>query len=248
MANVCESCGEAYPDERRICGNDGHVLAAWSVATLRGRGQGLNAPAQPAGPAIPAAASDSQQQDHPPGVDLTVGRLLSERYLLVQQIGVGGFGVVFRARDSRLGKRVAIKVLSPQLAQSPRAAARFRQEAFAASLVGHPGIVNVTDFDSDRDGTRFLVMEYLDGRDLASLIDDQGAIEPARALEIAGQVAEAIGAAHEKGIIHRDLKPANIFLVPRPDLPDQVKVLDFGISKMLTHTDQANALTGVGQI
>jgi hypothetical protein len=243
MANVCESCGEAYPDGRRICSNDGHVLAAWSVATQRGRGQGLN---PPAGPAVPAA-SDPEPRDQP-GVDLTVGRLLSERYLLVQQIGVGGFGVVFRARDRRLGKRVAIKVLSPHLAQSPRAAARFRQEAFAASLVGHPGIVNVTDFDTDPDGTRFLVMEYLEGRDLASVIDDDGAIAPSRALEIVMQVAEAIGAAHEKGIIHRDLKPANIFLVPRPELPDQIKVLDFGISKMITHGDPANALTGVGQI
>jgi hypothetical protein len=246
MANVCESCGEAYADDRRICINDGHLLAAWSVATLRGRGQ---SPAAPAGGAVGGGASpQSEPRDDPSPTDLTVGRLLSDRYQLVQQIGVGGFGVVFRARDRRLGKRVAVKVLSPQLARSPAATARFRQEAFAASLVGHAGIVNVTDFDCDEDGTRFLVMEYLDGYDLASVIEREGAIEPARALEIVGQVAEAIGAAHEKGIIHRDLKPANIFLVPRPGLPDQVKVLDFGISKMLAHTGKPDSLTGAGQI
>ena len=241
MARVCESCGETYGDERAVCPNDGQTLLTWEVVTLRARAF----PVAAVGGA-PAANAGEAGSPAPPG--LAPGRLLSERYLLVQQIGVGGFGVVFRARDRRLGKRVAVKVLSPQLAGSPRAAARFRQEALAASQVGHPGIVDVTDFDCDEDGTRFLVMEYLEGQDLASLIEHEGALEPARALTIAGAVAEAIGAAHAKGIVHRDLKPANIFLVPRPGLPDQVKVLDFGISKMLAEAGEPSGLTGAGQI
>src|SRR4051812_46073329 len=94
MANVCESCGEAYADDRSVCSNDGHVLAAWSVATLRARGQVPNASDRPAGVAVgEAVAPRVEPALQPPGPELSVGRLLSDRYLLVQQIGVGGFGV-----------------------------------------------------------------------------------------------------------------------------------------------------------
>jgi hypothetical protein len=243
MARICEFCGEAYADDRAVCGNDGRPLESWGVATLRLHGQSLKVAAARAGAADP---SDPQEQVAPP--ELRAGRVLSNRYMLMETIGVGGFGVVFRALDRRLGKQVAVKVLSPQLACSPKVTARFRQEAFAASHVGHPGIVDVTDFDCDEDGTRFLVMEFLDGHDLASVIEREGALQPARALEIAGQVTAAIAAAHDKGIVHRDLKPANVFLVRRPGQADQVKILDFGISKMTAVAAAPNALTGDGQI
>ena len=243
MARICEFCGEAYADDRTVCGNDGRPLESWGVATLRLHGQSLKVAAARAGVADP-----SDPQEHVAHAELRSGRVLSDRYLLMEPIGVGGFGVVFRALDRRLGKQVAVKVLSPHLAYSPKVAARFRQEAFAASHVGHPGIVDVTDFDCDEDGTRFLVMEFLDGRDLASVIEREGALHPLRALEIAGQVTAAIGAAHDKGIVHRDLKPANVFLVRRPGQAESVKILDFGISKMTAVAAAPNALTGDGQI
>src|SRR5262249_46376457 len=126
--------------------------------------------------------------------------------------------------------------------------ARFHQEALAAGHIGHPGIVDVTDFDREPDGTWFLVMEFLDGRDLSRLIEKEAPLEPLRALDIAAQVAEAIGSAHEKGIVHRDLKPANIYLVARGHGAGEAKILDSGISKMPPATAEPHVLTGIGQI
>jgi serine/threonine protein kinase len=176
------------------------------------------------------------------------GRLLGNRYLLKKELGVGGFGAVFEAEDQRLEKRVAVKVLSPRVAMEPEALTRFKQEALAASKIGHKGIVDVTDFDSDIDGTHFLVMEYLDGCDLARLIAREGPILPARTLLIGLQIARALEKAHARDIIHRDLKPANIFLTTLGEVEDFVKVIDFGISKVIQSLGGTAGLTGSGQI
>jgi serine/threonine-protein kinase len=194
----------------------------------------------------PAAEADSQPTNEsgaftaillPPGLDTaavvpSTGRLLGDRYLLGRRMAVGGFGAVFEAEDVRLKKRVALKVLSPHIATNPEYLARFRLEAVAASQIGHEGIVNVTDFDRDADGTPFIAMEMLDGSDLAHLIQPHHGLPPARALSIAAQAAEALDCAHLRGILHRDLKPANLFVTPRRGR-DIVKILDFGISKVM---------------
>ncbi|MCA9672492.1 MAG: serine/threonine protein kinase [Myxococcales bacterium] len=179
---------------------------------------------------------------------MELGRVLGERYQLDHQTGVGGFGAVFAARDLRLNKRVAVKVLSPRVAERDDMLTRFRREAIAASRIGHEGIVDVTDFDRDADGTHFIVMEFLHGSDLANLLDHEKRLAPVRALSIAAQVGNALYAAHLKRIVHRDLKPSNIYLVERQSRHDAVKIIDFGISKILAHSIAPTSVTRQGAI
>lgn len=178
-------------------------------------------------------------------------RLLGGRYRLAKQLGVGGFGAVYEAEDERLHKRVAVKILSPKIAHNEQALARFRLEAIAASQVGHEGIIDVTDFDRDDDGSYFIAMEFLDGCDLADTIERDGGgrgLDTVRAMRIAVQVSDALAAAHAEGIIHRDLKPANIYITRRKRGGDRVKVIDFGISKVMHAELGGGNLTNTGQI
>src|SRR5262249_3486497 len=143
----------------------------------------------------------------------------------------GGMGKVYLAEHIEIGKRVALKVLHPSYSRMPDLVERFRREARAASKIGHPNIVDVTDSGSTADGSVYFVMEYLEGVELGSVIEREGALDTARALRITGQICRALAAAHREGIIHRDLKPENIFLITRGGEADVVKVLDFGIAK-----------------
>jgi hypothetical protein len=168
-------------------------------------------------------------------VSLTPELVLSNRYQLVERIAVGGMGEVWRAVDSTLGRQVAVKALKAEYADDPEFLGRFRAEARHTAALLHPGIANVYDYGEVGDGqgrsgatTAYLVMELVDGEPLSSLLSREGAIAPARALDIAGQVALALHAAHEAGVIHRDVKPGNILL--RPD--GVVKVTDFGIARV----------------
>jgi len=144
-------------------------------------------------------------------------------------------GVVYRARDERLERDVALKVLTPGLLRDPGARRRFRNEALALSHVSHPSITTVLDFD-EAEGYDFLVMEYVAGVTLAQRIGD-GALAPPEAAEIGAQIADALDEAHERGIVHRDLKPGNILLTAK----GRVKVVDFGIARRLEGEEAANA-------
>ena len=141
-------------------------------------------------------------------------------------------GTVYLAEHTLLGSRAAIKVLRPELSEHTGIVQRFFDEARAATRVQHPGIVTVLDFGWQ--GSRaFLVMEYLTGETLAAAILRSGQLPPVRALHLLRQCAIAMAAAHAGGIVHRDLKPDNIFIIPDPLGGDRVKVLDFGIAKLL---------------
>jgi len=148
-------------------------------------------------------------------------------YRIAAQIGAGGMGEVYRAVDSRLGREVAIKVLSRNLANDSDALRRFEQEARAAGMLNHPNIVAVFDVGSEND-LHFIVSELLEGESLRMRLR-QGPLAPRKATDIATQIARGLGAAHDKGIIHRDLKPENIFITR----DGQVKILDFGLVKLL---------------
>lgn len=183
------------------------------------------------------------------GARLTEGDIVDGRFRIVREIGRGGMGTVFEATNIKLGKTVAIKILSKDLANRAGAVKRFIREAQAASTIAHRNVVDIHDFGEAEDGLLYYVMEYLRGRDLAGLLAAEGRLPWARARSILLQSVRAIKAAHDAKIIHRDIKPANVFLVDASeDEPNGVvKVLDFGIAK----TDQLTtntALTGFGDI
>jgi eukaryotic-like serine/threonine-protein kinase len=197
----------------------------------------------------PRATSDTPGARVSPGA-IAVGeeprqdRVLADRYHLGRRIAVGGFGAVFDARDLRLDKRVTVKVLSPYIAHDRDSLAQFRRDAAAASRIGHQNIATITDFDLHTDGTSFVVMDLLEGCDLKQLIHDVGALPPQRALPIAIQIANALEAAHRAGIVHRDLKPAAVFILRPGALGDLVRVIDFGISRVMGQRAAKNGRPG----
>src|SRR5215471_6460777 len=168
---------------------------------------------------------------------LAVGTCLG-KYQVVRLIGEGGMGAVYEGIHLAIGKKVAIKVMSPLLAADPDARARFLREAQLTSRVRHPHAVDVTDVGVEA-GRTFLVMELLEGEDLASFIEWRGRLPLEQAADIMLPVLAAVAAAHDEGIIHRDLKPHNIFLSQTRDGAIVPKVLDFGISKGLPDPEPA---------
>jgi len=163
--------------------------------------------------------------------------VLDGTYKILRRIGDGGMGEVYEARHARLAGRYAVKVLNTTSSAQPEAVARFRREAQVTTALRHPSIVQIIDFNTTAAGVSYLVMEYLDGANLETIIDQEGAQPLERIVTIARQVASALTEAHRRGIVHRDLKPQNIFLVApaagnTDDEPERAKVLDFGISKI----------------
>jgi serine/threonine-protein kinase len=161
-----------------------------------------------------------------PGADLG-------SYRVISLLGEGGMGLVYLAEHKALERRVAVKVLRPECGRDPSTVARFFTEAKAVNRIGHEHIVDVTDLGVTPDGETYIVMEYLVGESLDTRLKRDGAWEIERAVHLAIQVADALAASHEVGIIHRDLKPENIYLIQRSGERDYVKVLDFGLAKLI---------------
>lgn len=176
-----------------------------------------------------------------------IGALLGDRYRVIERIGVGGMGAVYRALHTALKRDVAIKVLLPDFGGKDEFVRRFEREAESASRLAHPNIIAITDFGRTPEGLLFLAMELLDGQALTVLIR-QGPIARARAMSIMRQILSALGHAHATGVVHRDLKPDNIMLVTRHAQPDVVKILDFGIAKLTDATSGGEPLTQAGMI
>jgi serine/threonine-protein kinase len=162
-----------------------------------------------------------------------VGDTLEGRYKVIRSVGEGGMGTVYLAEHMLIKRRVAIKILRPELAADSAVVERFMNEARAAGAIGHPHIVESTDMGFTRDEVPFIVFEYLEGTLLTDEIYRVRGMPPRRALRIAAQIASALHAAHTAGIIHRDLKSDNVFLTDKEDASDHVKVLDFGISRFM---------------
>jgi len=165
------------------------------------------------------------------GAARLVGRVLSDRYLIEAVVGEGGMGAVYLAEHVLMRKRLAVKVLHPEMTRMPEMVARFEREAMAAAHIEHPNVAAATDFGKLEDGSFFLVLEYVEGTSLRDLIG-LGPLALERALHIAYQMASALARAHALGIVHRDIKPENVMLVEREGDPNFVKVLDFGIAKV----------------
>ena len=167
---------------------------------------------------------------------MTGARLLGGRYEVDASIGIGGMAEVFRGRDVRLGREVAVKILRAELAREPSFQARFRREAQAAASLAAPNIVSVYDTGNER-GVPFIVMELVPGRTLRTILTTEGRLLPQRALEVVADILSALDSAHAAGIVHRDIKPANVMLTPT----GEVKVMDFGIARAIA--DTAGAMT-----
>ncbi|MBA2544779.1 MAG: serine/threonine protein kinase, partial [Deltaproteobacteria bacterium] len=160
------------------------------------------------------------------------------RYRIIKVLGEGGMGTVFLAEHTLIKRRVAIKVLHPELAADAEVVERFMNEARAAGTLGHPNIVESTDMGFCHGHVPYIIFEYLEGSLLTDEIYRVGGLPVRRAVWIAQQIASALRAAHNAEIVHRDLKSDNIFLTDKDDALDHVKVLDFGISRFLDHEDE----------
>jgi serine/threonine-protein kinase len=202
---VCAKCGRSYGDAAVVCAYDGAAL----------------------GPAAVRSSAASRRGN------LESGDVLGA-YRVLGRIGIGGMGVIYRAEHVRLGRKVALKVLKPELSTRADVIRRFFTEARAVNEIGHPNIVDIIDFVEDANESPpliYMVMELLSGQDLAARIQAAGPLDPAEVVEIGRQVADALIAVHRVKILHRDLKPENIFLCRREDSAVQVKLLDFGVAR-----------------
>jgi serine/threonine protein kinase len=181
-------------------------------------------------------------------MDLPAGTVLGDSYRITRLIGIGGMGAIYEATHVGAGKRVAIKMMAKELAEHPEALARFRREVKVTTELAHPNIIEVVDVGASPEGVPYLVMEYLDGEDLESRLEREGRVPLPVAVQIIKQVASALSVAHAEGVVHRDLKPGNVFLLRTGDGSVFVKVVDFGISKVLkaatTKLTMATAVVG----
>src|SRR5690606_37711823 len=160
-----------------------------------------------------------------------IGHKIAERYRIDDLLGVGGMGAVFRAHHLGLKRDVAIKVLHPDLTRHPEISARFDREAHSASRLEHPNCLQVTDYGSTENGMKFMVMQLLQGKELSSILGRR--LEPARAPVLALQILKGLEHAHRHGVAHRDIKPENVFITVDHDGNEILKLVDFGIAKIV---------------
>jgi serine/threonine protein kinase/tetratricopeptide (TPR) repeat protein len=177
-----------------------------------------------------------------------IDNVILGRYQILRKLGSGGMGTVYKARQLSMDRMVALKLIHPGLADDPEIAARFHREMQASSVIEHPNTVRVFDFGETEERQLFLVMEFLEGRSLAEELQAQGPLPLPRIAYIGGQVARALGAAHQEGVVHRDLKPENVMLLDRYGERDFVKVLDFGIARFLDASKPSSQVTVEGSV
>ncbi len=218
----CPTCGISYEGAEVFCPKDG--------TRLGGEGE-----------------ETKDRRSIPPESDPFIGTVIQGRYRVIEQIGEGGMGVVYNAEHVEIEKIVALKVLRDDFSKRPEVVQRFRQEARAASKIGHRNIVDVTDFGQLDDGGVYFVMESLKGQGLSDAIR-KTIMSLERAVPIIMQIGRALQAAHKLEIVHRDLKPENVFLIDIDTEKDVVKILDFGIAKISDRDSDGKRLTKTGMI
>ena len=179
--------------------------------------------------------------------DPLVGTIIGDRYRIERVLGSGGMGTVYQAEHVLMEKRVALKVLHPTFAVVTSVMDRFKREAIALSRIAHPNVVSASDFGKLKNGAYYLALEYVEGKNLAEVLETDGAFAPPRALWVALQIAQALCAAHADNIVHRDLKPHNVMITSSADEAELVKVLDFGLAKLRSKNVDGST-TNVGSV
>ncbi|MCI0490539.1 MAG: protein kinase [Blastocatellia bacterium] len=223
----CQKCGQEYEDSARFCSRDGGNLEQ----VMDEMAETVIAPAQ-------------ESADKPK--DSMIGRVLAGRYRLIEKLGQGGMGAVYKGQHIKMNRLTAIKILTHDLADNPEFVTRFEREAEMASHIDNPHAVSIYDFGEAEDGLVYLAMEFLDGEPLSSVISKEGAIPLQRTVNITRQAAEALESAHKLGIIHRDFKPDNVMICQKQGREDWVEVVDFGIAKRSEVDAKHQALTHTG--
>ncbi|MBK9029755.1 MAG: protein kinase [Myxococcales bacterium] len=256
----CPSCQTPLPPGARFCGVCGHQLQSAPAAAPPAR-PGMPRPGSQ--PAAPGGARGSEPVLRPPPAarplglrkkpegDPFVGQVLNNRFKIESKLGEGGFGAVYRGTQVQTGRKVALKLLHPEMTRDDNLVARFRREGLVLCNLQDPHTITTYDFDSTPDGTLYIAMELLEGKSLHAVFHSEAPIEWKRVLKILAQMCSSLGEAHRQGIVHRDLKPENIYLENRGGDPEFVKILDFGIAKVMRGDNsvdpQAPQLTATGQ-
>ena len=221
---ACGRCGAVNGPNARFCANCGAGLFPTLPPTERQ-------------PNVVLVARE------PHRADPLLGRVVADRYRVVELIGRGGMGVVYKAEHARIGKVLALKLLTGELTRDSGQLGRFKREALMSSRLSHPNTVQVFDF-GEADGLAYLAMEYVRGTDLGSLVTEVGRLSPERTAKIVIQICSSLAEAHGKGIVHRDLKPENIMVVHSETGDDVAKVLDFGLAKLRESSELSDVTSG----
>lgn len=258
---TCPSCGVKMPDMFQVCPRDGNDLVPFKAPESTAP-HVESGPLQGADPeftvqsdelrrrtGILSAAVEFHRKSSDEFPILPNDSLLDNRYKIVDLLGMGGMGTVYKAEHVVLRKTCAIKLVHPQRFDQ-ESLQRFKLEAKATSMLKHPNIVAIHDYGVNEGSLPYIVMEYLEGKSLEYTIEENGPLAPQRFLNIFVQVCDGLSHAHKHGVIHRDLKPANIFISVEDGQADRVKIVDFGIAKLIPQQDgqEITKITLTGEV
>ena len=229
---ICPSCQTPNPDGVEACLHCTHRFVPEAIPLSRPAVEAAELTSVPT-MGSPSSFKEwaSRSQGNAAAVVLPAGLEIGRRYRVKSLLGIGGMGAVYLVHDKDLDRDVALKLIRSDIADDPDSLERFKREIQLSSRVTHPNVLRVFDL-GESDGIKFLTMQFVDGRDLSTILKKQGKLPTDRLIRIFRQVAEGLKAAHDQGVIHRDLKPQNIMI----DSQDRVFVTDFGLAK---HADQS---------
>jgi len=258
----CPSCGTPLEVNSRFCGVCGYRLEANRAATPSPVAQQPRVATGSSSPigTTPAAGTPQAQKPQasrpkhvsraPKGDEMYLGTTLNNRFKIESKIGEGGFGAVYRGTQLATGRKVALKLLHPEMTKDENLVARFRREGMVLCNLRDAHTITTYDFDQTQDGTLYIAMELLEGKSLHQIFHEQAPLEWKRVFKILIEMCSSLAEAHAQGIVHRDLKPENVYLESRPGNPEFVKILDFGIAKVMKGDSidpQSPQLTATGQ-
>ncbi len=228
----CPKCGTGLEPTARFCGVCGHQLGPQAQPQVQ-PGAGARPPGAVTAKAKPVPVGPAKFAPPQPTGDPYIGQTLNNRFVVESKLGEGGFGAVYRGKQMGTGRAVAIKLLHPEMTRDENLIARFRREGLVLCNLKDAHTITTYDFDQTPEGTLYIAMELLSGKSLHDVFREEAPIQWPRMFKILSAMCSSLAEAHAQGIVHRDLKPENIHLENRPGNPEFVKILDFGIAKVM---------------